>query len=135
MAKSDDGLERIAAIARRGAKRSPLYLWLRARHDAFATLLEETRPDWRALAAGFEAEGLGHGRPIKPGTARHCWWVVRRDVAKGREKRPQRPQPVVTILSPAPAAPVVAAAPERPPDLGDGMAELRRQMDQRSGRG
>ena len=137
MPKPDDGLERIAVLARTGNARSPLFRWLLARHDAFAALLAEGRPNWSLLAEGFTAEGLTNGRPLTGETARRTWWKARRAHAKAEARRAAArakagKAPEVRMV--AAERPPPAAAPERPPDASDGMAELRRQMDQRSGR-
>src|SRR4051812_38182234 len=105
----DPELEQIAAIARAGAGRSVLYRWLRQRHDDFAALLEETRPNWAKLAEGFASLGMKttDGKALTGETVRHTWWRVRRDVAAGRAKRAARTRP-----APHAPAPVAAAPPE-----------------------
>src|SRR3954471_439934 len=93
--RPDAELQRIAELARAGAGRSPLYRWLRTRHDAFAALLEETRPNWRTLAEGFAELGIAtaEGKPVAAEAARHTWWRVRRDVAAARVRRAAPPLP------------------------------------------
>ncbi|NOG73512.1 hypothetical protein HJG45_24410 [Roseicella sp. DB1501] len=136
--RRDEELSRIAEVVRQGGGRSPLYRWLHNRHDAFAELLAEVRPEWRALAAEFAAMGLsgGDGRAVSPEAARHTWWRVRRDVAKAQAKRRPAVPPVVTTVHrpPGPASGLLPAA-SSPPDTGDAMARLRAEMAQRSGRG
>jgi hypothetical protein len=148
--RRDNELDRIAEIVRTGAGRSPLYRWLRARHDAFAELLAEGRPDWRALAAEFAQMGLlgGDGQTVTAESARHTWWRVRRDCAKAQAKR-GRLAPVVAVLPVAsvktrPPTETQADGPSLPdaapnaaaglPHSGDALARLRAEMLQRSGR-
>jgi hypothetical protein len=131
--KTNDEFSLIAEVARSGHGRSPLYWWMRRRHDDFAVLLEENRPDWTALAEAF-ADKLGFcgadGKPLAPATVRHTWWRCRRDVARRREKRPQKVAPVVRLVEPPIPRPVAPAPPER---LGGGdlLADLREQMKRR----
>ncbi|MBX9702204.1 MAG: hypothetical protein K2X74_22400 [Acetobacteraceae bacterium] len=140
--RPDSEMQQLAELARAkaGPVRSPLYRWLRARHDAFAALLEETRPEWRTLAEGFAKLGMTtpDGGAIAPATVRHTWWRVRRDVAAMRERRtaPKAvPSPVATPVPP-PSAPT--ASPPRPPGAApagsDALARLRAEMNARSGR-
>src|SRR4051794_4783690 len=90
--KADQGLESIAEIARSASGRSPLYRWLRVRHDAFMELVNENRPNWKALAEGFAELGLLslEGKPLTPEAVRHTWWRVRKDVAASRQKRTEK---------------------------------------------
>ena len=123
----DATLQRLAEAAQSG--RSPLYRWLRARHDTFAAMLDGHRPDWRKLAEEFAALGMCRpdGEPIRPATVRACWGRVKRDVAASRGKR-RRPLPVVTPVAPPPR-------PVAPTPAGDLLSGLQGEMDQRSGRG
>ena len=128
----DPELEKIAAVARAGVGRAPLYRWLWKRHDDFAALMDECRPNWRKLSEGFAELGIRapDGQPINPETVRATWYRVRRDMAAGREKRAAK-------AVPAPAPPVTPAAPASPAKAvvpGDPLAEFRRQMNERSGR-
>lgn len=141
--KPDAELRRIAEVARGGSGRSPLYRWLRARHDAFAELVEETRPNWKGLAKGFTELGLegAGGRSLTAETVRRTWWRVRRDVAAARARRAKPPHPPAAVpASPpvatrAPPPPAPAAAPASPvPDGTDALARLRAEIDERSGR-
>lgn len=141
--KPDAELRRIAEVARGGSGRSPLYRWLRARHDAFAELVEENRPNWAALAEGFTGLGLtgANGRPLTAHTVRRTWWSVRRDVAAARARRARPPHPPAAVPAPPPAAtrapppPAPAAAPASPASDGtDALARLRAEIDERSGR-
>ena len=140
--QGDAQLQRIAELAKAGAGRSPLYRWLRTRHDAFAALLEETRPDWRTLAEGFAELGIGKsdGKPIAAEAARHVWWRVRRDVAAARARRaaPPLPSPAVAPLLAAPppvaASPLPAQVPPPPAATGDALSRLRAEINHRSGR-
>ena len=135
--RRDDELSRIAEIIRHSGGRSPLYRWLKPRHDAFAALLAEKggRPDWQALAARFAELGItgGNGQPVSPEAARHTWWRVRRDVAQAMARRTKAASPVTALM--APALPAQPPAPALPPGSADALARLRAEMDQRSGRG
>jgi hypothetical protein len=122
---SDDGLDRVAAAIRGGSGRSTLYRWMRARHDKLAEAMDGERPDWKRLTAEFAAIGL-IPQDANPETVRHTWWRCRRDVAKAREKR--RPK-VVTGQRPDHFADVEKVV------EGDPLAELRKEMAKRSGRG
>lgn len=117
----------LANAVQAGAGYSPLFRWLRANHDAFAELVDGARPSWAAIAAAFAEMGITQpdGTPINAATARHTWWRCRKDVATRRAKR--RPSLVMA------AAPVIEA-PIVPKPGSDPIAELRRQMNQDSGR-
>jgi hypothetical protein len=138
--RQDAELQLIAELAKAGAGRSPLYRWLRTRHDAFAALLEETRPSWSTLAEGFAELGIAttDGKPIAAEAVRHTWWRVRRDVAAARAKRAAPPVPapavaaVVPVPPPARPSPLPPHAPE--PAAGDALARLRAEINHRSGR-
>lgn len=116
-------MERIAAAIRGGNTRSPLYRWMRRNHDRLTEAMEGERPDWKVLTAEFAAMGLV-AADARPETVRHVWWRARQAVAKARAKR----------------GPVAPAA--RHDHFGeankivgdDPLAELRRQLDERSGR-
>jgi hypothetical protein len=109
-----------AALAQaRRAGRSPLYRWMRDRHDRLLKRLDGERPDWQALAEAFAQLGLTDrtGKPPAPETARKTWLTVRRDVAADRAKRAQKPPPPAP-LEPDEIAPgvraVFPAAPDAP---------------------
>ena len=131
MLKPEDILDRIAATASANGGRSKLYRWMRANHDAFAQLIDEHRPNWQALAGQFAKEGLTGptGEPLKADSVRRTWYRARQDHAKARTKRamPGKPPPVE-----APAAAIEADKPVT--DASETLADLRRQMDARSGR-
>jgi len=135
--RRDDELSRIAEIIRQSGGRSPLYRWLKPRHDTFAALLAEKggRPDWQALAARFAELGItgGNGQPVSPEAARHTWWRVRRDVAQAMARRTKGVSPVAALM--APTLPAHPPAPAPSPGSADALARLRAEMDQRSGRG
>ncbi len=138
--QGDAQLKRIAELAKAGAGRSPLYRWLRTRHDAFAALLEETRPNWTTLAEGFAELGIAKsdGKPIAAEAARNVWWRVRRDVAAARARRAAPPLPVQAVAKvlavPVPLSPLPAQAPTPPAATGDALSRLRAEINQRSGR-
>ena len=133
--RRDDELSRIAETIRHSGGRSPLYRWLKPRHDAFAALLAEKggRPDWQALAARFAELGImgGNGQPVSPEAARHTWWRVRRDVAQAMARRTKAALPVAALMAPA----RLTQPPAPSPGSADALARLRAEMDQRSGRG
>ncbi|QQP92726.1 hypothetical protein IGS68_30150 (plasmid) [Skermanella sp. TT6] len=138
-AEADPELEAIAGIARSASRRSPLYRWLHARHDAFAALIREDRPGWQALAGGFAGLGLlsPEGRPLTPEAVRHTWWRVRRDVAASRRAAPPACRRDAVRTGPpsvaAPESPVTdRAAPG--PDADDVLARFRSKVNERSGR-
>jgi hypothetical protein len=135
--RRDDELSRIAETIRRSGGRSPLYRWLKSRHDEFAALLAEKggRPDWQALSDEFAAMGImgGNGQPVSPEAARHTWWRVRRDVAQAMARRTKAASPAAALM--APARPTQPPAPAPSPGSADALARLRAEMDQRSGRG
>lgn len=148
MAKPDEMLERIAATARDSGSRSKLYRWLRRNHDAFAEMVEEHRPSWRALAEQFAKEGLTGptGQPLKADSARRIWYRARRDEAKERAKRAEPVMPVATErpVAPIPAPKVEPSKAAVPSPLAvDGsvdplearrtLARLKREMAERSG--
>lgn len=137
---SDEELTRIAAVARGGSGRTPLYRWLRARHDDFAALVDENRPSWKALAEGFAGLGLkaAGGRALTGETVRRTWWRVQRDVAAARARRaaPASPPVVVPVARPAPPSPPPppAASAAVPGGAEAALARLRAELDARSGR-
>lgn len=129
--KADQELQRIADIARSGSGRSPLYRWLRTRHDEFLELMEETRPNWKKLAEGFTEIGLlsAEGKPLSPEAVRHTWWRVRRDVAEKRTKRQPKAKPAVTAIDPP--VPPPEPAPAAP---NDALERFKAKVNERSGR-
>ena len=150
MSRRDVELERIAAIASVGPGRSPLYRWLWERHDDFAALLADNSPDWAALTEGFKSLGLtGRGGVVLiPETVRNTWWRVRKEY--GAASRAQRaasspaepPRPARAAI---PEAAAQAAPPSPPPSFrrdvelapppDQALANLRREINKRSGRG
>lgn len=133
--KADVELQRIAEIARSGSGRSPLYRWLRSRHDAFLDLMEEERPNWKKLAEGFAEIGLlsADGKPLSPEAVRHTWWRVRRDVAGKRVKRQPKAKPAVTVIE-EPPVPPPEPAPAATSDAKEQLARLKAKINERSGR-
>jgi hypothetical protein len=131
--KDDPEMDRIAEIARSGSGRSPLYRWLKSRHDAFLELVSEERPDWKRLAQGFQEIGVlsPDGNPLTPEAVRHTWWRVRRDVAAAREKKQAKAKPAVSVVTPAEPPPSA-----EPPvsDAGDKLSRLKGKINERSGR-
>lgn len=128
--KADEEFQRIAEIVRSSSGRSPLYRWLRARHDVFLKLMEEERPTWKTLAEGFAKEGLlsADGKPLSPEAVRHTWWRVRRDVAGKKAKRQPKAKPTVTVIE---EPPIPSPAPASP---GNALTAIRGRINERSGR-
>lgn len=128
-------LDAMEGVLRSSGGRAPLYRWLRQHHDWFAARLNGQRPDWQALADGF-SERLGlrmaDGRPLTAERVRQTWWRVRRDVAATRATRRLPEPPAVRVVVLPPAVPV--PEPPAPQGGGDALANLRRQLNQRSGR-
>jgi hypothetical protein len=99
--KDDDQVAQVASLiagppARGRGKRSPLWNWLMAHHDAFATMLSQQPASWEAIANGLGALGLTDGKGSAPTAerVRKAWWMVRHEAASG-DKAP----------SPAPSSP------------------------------
>jgi len=68
-------------------RRSPLYTWMMANHDAFKAIVDEAvRPNWGKLAEEFANNGLidGEGKPPTDECTRQTWWRVRKAVAARR---------------------------------------------------
>ena len=107
----------LAAIQNQvGPGRSPLYRWMRQRHDALADAFTEAPPAWSAFASAVAAIGLtdADGKPPTAEGARQTWYRVRRDVAAARARRLAKSAPA---LAPGEIAPGVrAAAPVAEPD-------------------
>lgn len=130
--KADEGFQRIAEVVRSSSGRSPLYRWMRTWHDDFLKLMEETRPNWKAVAEAFAKEGLlsAEGEPLSPEAVRHTWWRVRRDVAGKRAKRQPKAKPAVTVIE-EPPIPPPEPAPAAP---NDALARIKAKVNERSGR-
>lgn len=123
MADADkDSLKRALAS---GRGRSPVYRWLRQRHDQLAEAMREIggRPNWRGLADLMMEQGVrdGRGHPPTAATVREQFRKVQRDMkAKGSAPRARPVGSAVNADNPA------------PPDgaLGD----LQNKLNKRSGR-
>ena len=96
------------ARARGRGRKSPVYLWLRSRHDELEAAFEENAPSWSALAKYLGDGGVMSGDGTRPTatSVRNAWLRVRKAVAEQRRKRGRPAGP------PAPAA--VQDAPEAP---------------------
>jgi hypothetical protein len=105
----------VTANRAKGGRHSPLYRWMRARHDALAAALEADGASWPTIAAMLASSGLtdGAGKPPTPERARKCWHQVRKDVAAARAKTDARRKP------PPALAPIVATTPLPSPALPD----------------
>jgi hypothetical protein len=89
-------------------RRSPLYLWMLQNHGVFGeTVAEAVRPNWKALAEAFGAEGLtdADGKPPTPEGTRQTWWKVRKTV-KARQAAAARRQGGISPQPPPQAAPL-----------------------------
>ena len=84
----DDLAQLVATNREKGGRHSPLYTWLRARHDTLAAAIEADGASWPTIAASLAKVGLtdGTGKPPTPERARKCWHQVKKDVAAAREK-------------------------------------------------
>lgn len=111
MAKVDDIL---AAIERADPTRarSPLRLWMRDNHDAFAARLKLKRPDWAGLARVFAERNLmdGKGQPPQAETARKTWQRVVAEVTRTRSQSEFAPPavPPLELTLPASQPPMAA---------------------------
>ena len=150
---ADDLAQLVATNREKGGRHSPLYAWLRARHDTLAAAIEADGASWPTIAASLAKVGLtdGTGKPPTPERARKCWHQVKKDVAAAREKAEPKRKPLISMpLAPAPSLPSPARceAPrpiDPPPDTSpliqpatggddDPLARLRRTLNERSGR-
>lgn len=115
---------------RSSGQNSPLYRWLKRRHDGiFAAMSQEIgRPDWKVLAAIFSELGM----PVTPERARKTWWKVRRDVA--RERQSKSGQPAVTTIAQAQPPPPEPSPPDKK-DVPAALARVWAEMNARSGKG
>ena len=107
-------LEKVLDAAQGGVGRSPLYVWMWQRYDRLKGAFN--RPDWKKMAAEFEAAGITDAKGEGPSatTVRQTWWKVRRDkdalAAERRRKvaaegvRPPAPAPVADA-TPIPVSP------------------------------
>jgi hypothetical protein len=118
-------LDRISNTARTHSGRSKLFRWMKANRAEFAALVEETRPNWKALAEAFAAEGMGlpNGKPLKPESVRHTWYRAR----LAAEKKKPIPVQVRPVIAERIVAPVSSIA-------GDPLAAIKQQLNARSGR-
>ena len=150
---ADDLAQLVATNREKGGRRSPLYSWLRARHDTLAEAIEADGASWPTIAASLAKAGLtdGAGKPPTPERARKCWHQVKTDVAAAREKAAAKRKPLVSVsLAAAPPLPSPASfEPPRPTDQpsvalppiqpvtggdDDPLARLKRTLNERSGR-
>ena len=150
---ADDLVQLIATNRGKGGRRSPLYTWLRARHDTLAAAIEADGASWPTIAASLANVGLtdGTGKPPTPERARKCWHQVKKDVAAARQKAAARRKPLVAMSLatphplPSPALGEASRPIDRPPDTSpliqpatgdddDPLSRLRRTLNERSGR-
>ncbi len=122
---------------------SPLYRWMRARHDRLFEGL--TRPRWDKVAEFLASKGVvdGDGKPPSAENVRATWYRVRQDVAamqarclEPSERRPKQTVgiDVVRHITPEPAA--LAMAPPSGPagNLDVTAARPRARLDVRPAR-
>jgi hypothetical protein len=155
---SDNAFARLVSANRaKGGRHSPVYVWMRARHDALTATFEADGASWPTIAAMLTEAGLtdGTGKPPTAERARKCWHQVRKDVAAARAKTEARrkvrvsvphgsttPPPIQVPCEPwrqpdQPPAVDVVSPPAKPALLGDDdpMTRLRRTLNERSFRG
>jgi hypothetical protein len=115
--------------------RGSLYRWLRQHHDEFAEVLDQvSRPDWKRITEALSGENLldAAGKRPTPERVRQTWVKVRKDVEASRRKKATKAQPAAG----PPSVRLLASSDEtKPASTDDAIEQLRREMDQRSGRG
>ena len=82
----------IAPVAVQGrARRSPLFRWLTARHDAFAAMRSQYPATWGDLASALASLGVtdGQGQAPTGERVRKTWWDARHYVLARRARRSQ----------------------------------------------
>ncbi len=107
------------------SKRSALYVWMLENHDDFASVVAKAgRPNWKALAEAFGAQGYtdSDNQPPSDEVTRQTWWRVRKTVKARRAKAvvaaahvPPSPKPSNAPALPAPAE--QTRPPPKPPTL------------------
>jgi len=150
---ADDLTQLITANRAKGGRHSPVYCWMRTRHDALAAAIEADGASWPTIASMLVKAGLadGTGKPPTPERARKCWHQVRKDVAAARANAEEKRKLHVSIpiaaaaLLPSPMPREPWRPVDRPPDVSpsdqpaadggeDLLARLRRKINERSGR-
>lgn len=136
MVKIPDVAGALTAInsMRRGPRvKSPVYEWLASNHATLAAAFAKRPASWKALADYLGDGGVvtADNRRPSPVAVRSAWLRVEADLAR---KRPARSimQPVERAAprpDHLPATPITS-----PHDTTDPLAEVRREMAQRSGR-
>ena len=115
--KRDRQLETVLAAVRdhAGPGRSPLYRWMRLRHDALLQAFTEAPPNWAIFAQTVAGLGItdAERKPPSPEVARQTWYRVRRDVSAYAARR-SKLTPVLARDEIAPAVRSVAPEAERP---------------------
>ena len=119
---------------------TPAALWLRERFDRLEPRLSVRRPDWGAVLVEMARSGITHGggeppAPLTEATLRKMWRRVRVDLCAGIK--------AATVVAAMPAeasARTWAPEPVRPsvapaePASGDYLADMRAELNRRSGR-
>nr|WP_294557709.1 hypothetical protein [uncultured Rhodopila sp.] len=126
MSKPPDLAGAIAAMratARGPHRKSPVYEWLAARHNALAAEFAKQPPSWTALAKYLSDGGImnADGKPLTPSAVRSSWLRVEADYRRKRDRRPQvalSDEPVTTPSSQEPK-PVFNPETVRRDDDGD----------------
>lgn len=123
-----EALQRSSAIGGGRGRRSPLYRWLRARHDQLLPVLDVHAggaPNWIVVAEVLRGEGVtdGSGKAPSSERVRKTWWMLRKDLkafASGKTQRlpvavkpPRDNSDVVQLLPRLPEAAPLPPAPSQ----------------------
>ena len=107
-----------AAKAGGRGRRSPVYLWLKARHDELQAAFEENAPSWQAVADYLAEGGVLNGNGSRPTavSVRSAWLRVRKTVAEQRAKKPPAPSSPLSPAAHQQVRPSPAPSPETEAD-------------------
>lgn len=91
-------LEAMKSASRGPRRKSPVYEWLAAKHDALATAFRTSQPSWKALAEYLGNGGVmgADGVPATPAAVRSTWLRVQAD--RARKRQPGNRAPSLTPL-------------------------------------
>ncbi len=150
MPRDRKGLRAVLNEITQSADRSPLFWWLVEHHDELATAASGRRLQWARPCTRFAEMGLtdATGKPASVQTARVTWHRVKLSVAKAQlrvaAKPPPKPGAVYPsrvpkdwrpqLALPAPQSGPGRTDPDKPYDPLERIAEIRRDMNARSGR-
>jgi hypothetical protein len=103
------------AKARGRGRKSPVFLWLMARHDELEAAFKENAPSWPALAEYLGQGGIlsGDGAMPTATSVQNAWARVRKHVATQRTAS-ARPAPVTRPAPARPASPDPTPADPQP---------------------